>query len=353
MSVMIGISLLEITFAAIVVLFVLPRGVIIPKSSDLTSPIESIFLPAVLHSPSAAAAIAQFNKSLSSTGFVIIHLDHLPPSIYSPSSLAKLRTAALDFFTMEEEVKMGYNYGPYGNPKGGFTPVGVEDVGSTIGSDTEKDWVENYVFRTHPSLDYANHPTSLASTGVEYFTQMENVLRILHKMSSLSFGLDEDYFNDNFFPGPNGNSLRLAHYPSQSSPSGTSTLTPGSIRYGAHTDYQTFTILSPDPNDSKPGYGGLEVKVGDEWVKVESNGGFVVNAGDLWEDWTGRRWKSGLHRVVNPTSEEGMRSSRLSVPFFTGPRPDTMVKDVLGANGDGEGIMAGEHLRRKLERSNE
>jgi isopenicillin N synthase-like dioxygenase len=95
----------------------------------------------------------------------------------------------------------------------------------------------------------------------------------------------------------------------------------------------------------------LPLIVTSEWVKVKSEGGLVVNAGDLWVDWTGGRWKSGLHRVVNPSSDEAKGTARLSVPFFTGPKPDTLIFDVFGGE-EQEGVMAGEHLRRKLERSN-
>jgi isopenicillin N synthase-like dioxygenase len=85
-----------------------------------------------------------------------------------------------------------------------------------------------------------------------------------------------------------------------------------------------YFLLTPPPHNP-------------EWVKVKSEGGLVVNAGDLWVDWTGGRWKSGLHRVVNPSSEEAMGKSRLSVPFFSGPRPETLVFDVLGGQGEGGG----------------
>ena len=296
-------SILELLFAAMVIIFVLPRGVIVPVSDDIDNEIptiERVYLPSTLNPDYATTihAVKKLNRSLTTTGFVIIHLDNAP-SLDPTSTLHTLRSLATDFFTSSMDEKLKYNFGPYGNPSGGYTPMGVENVGSTSGDEeTGKDLVENYVYRTNPLTSNEDtktsnrHPRELTDVVGEYFGKMDSLCSILNRMTAMAFGLDLDYFNDFFFPGPNGNSLRIAHYPPQSESSD------NRIRYGAHTDYQTFTILSPSPTDDLEGYGGLEVLVGEEWVKVESRGGLVVNAGDLWVDWTGGRWKSGMHREI-------------------------------------------------------
>jgi isopenicillin N synthase-like dioxygenase len=50
--------------------------------------------------------------------------------------------------------------------------------------------------------------------------------------------------------------------------------------------------------------GGLEVlDPGGAWTGVEPvPGAFVINLGDLMARWTNDRWRSTLHRVVDPPS---------------------------------------------------
>ena len=57
-----------------------------------------------------------------------------------------------------------------------------------------------------------------------------------------------------------------------------------------------MTILRQDA------VGGLEVLgIDGAWAGVEpAPGAFVVNIGDLMARWTNDRWRSTLHRVVDP-----------------------------------------------------
>ena len=139
------------------------------------------------------------------------------------------------------------------------------------------------------------------------------------------------------------------------------------VRYGAHTDYQGFTILRQDPSQQ-----GLEILFPDGvWRAVHSTGSAVhrpeegvvseevllVNIGDLFQQWTNDRWKSTMHRVSNPPQgSDGARSDRLSLVFFTGPRDDALI-EVLPCCTDGPGagyepVLAGAHLKAKLQVSN-
>ena len=99
-------------------------------------------------------------------------------------------------------------------------------------------------------------------------------------------------------------------------------------RYGAHTDYQGFTVLLQDDRDEgKLDSGGLEVWIGDAWVPVTPRQGcFVVNVGDLYSLWTNGRWKSTIHRVTNPQRGSiAAQRSRFSAPFFSGPRGASVI----------------------------
>jgi isopenicillin N synthase-like dioxygenase len=127
---------------------------------------------------------------------------------------------------------------------------------------------------------------------------------------------------------------------------------PGQLRTGAHTDYGAMTILAATDAE-----GGLEVRMRDgSWAGVKPKPGeFVVNLGDMMARWTNGRWASTLHRVVNPPL--GMaQSRRLSIGMFVHPNYDQRIECVPTCLAPGEKpryetISAGEHIKRKIERS--
>ena len=98
--------------------------------------------------------------------------------------------------------------------------------------------------------------------------------------------------------------VRLAHYAAQPSDA-----LPGQMRYGAHVDSGTITVLSLDPSNPH----GLQVDVNQQgggasatdeadrvWVDVPFvNDTLVLNVGALLSRWTGGRWKAAVHRVLN------------------------------------------------------
>ena len=88
-----------------------------------------------------------------------------------------------------------------------------------------------------------------------------------------------------------------------------------------------MTLLYSD-ND----IGGLEVmdRAG-RWVPVPvTNGAFTVNLGDLMMRWTNDRWRSTLHRVVNPPAATNDHSRRLSIGMFFIPNYDAVVAPIAG-----------------------
>jgi len=161
---------------------------------------------------------------------------------------------------MDIDKKMKFNYGPYGNSRGGYTPIGLEAVSRSLdGTATiPPDAVESYVYNRQNCLEKTSEKRSMLS--VEYFTEMESLLKTLHRISATALGLENiDFFEDYYSSQApsSGNALRFAHYPPQS---GTSSHK--NNRYGAHTDYQGFTILHADRQDWKSeSYGGLEIKL--------------------------------------------------------------------------------------------
>ena len=130
----------------------------------------------------------------------------------------------------------------------------------------------------------------------------------------------------------------------------------GALRYGAHTDYQTFTVLRADPE-----VGGLQVQLADgRWLNAPREADapardgdeplLFVNAGDLTARWTNGRWRSAPHRVVNTE----IARARRSLVFFTGPDDDAEISPIVAAGDTARfaPITAGAHLRAKLGISN-
>ena len=125
----------------------------------------------------------------------------------------------------------------------------------------------------------------------------------------------------------------------------------GQLRAGAHTDFGSLTILAV--NDAP---GGLQVLFPpDDWRNVRpAPGQFVVNLGDMMARWTNERWRSTVHRVVNPPRAAAAHSRRQSVGFFLHPNYDAEIACIPGCCGPGRParhapIMAGEQMRLKLE----
>ncbi len=236
------------------------------------------------------------------------------------------------FFSSRIHTKLKYHHGGYGNSKGGYTPCGLENVAASMEKSHEdkivaSDPVESFVFnKSSPylqcSLDVLlskdEDETEFMSTFIEnsrnYMAQhMERILKALHYISAAALEFEDlAYFHNYYDDGRgncvgggfdsenhNGNALRLAYYPSSVERLGaldhSSDTT--SLRYGAHTDYQGYTILKPDPQDwqcmdvTTPDnrhaivkFGGLEVldHKTQTWFAVSvppSSNGLVVNAG--------------------------------------------------------------------------
>src|SRR5262249_38314755 len=119
--------------------------------------------------------------------------------------------------------------------------------------------------------------------------------------------------------------LRIMHYP----PPEAAPL-PGQLRAGAHSDLGMMTLLYSD-ND----IGGLEVmnRAG-RWVPVPViDDAFTVNLGDLMMRWTNDRWRSNLHRVVNPPTATNDLSRRLSIGMFFIPNYDAVVAPIAWLGG--------------------
>ena len=130
----------------------------------------------------------------------------------------------------------------------------------------------------------------------------------------------------------------------------------GQMRYGAHIDSGTVTVLSLDPTNPD----GLQVDTSgagaagsdDErvWVDVPAAPGtLVLNVGALLSRWSCGRWRAAIHRVTNGDSSR----DRLSVVTSAlGARSDGPTFGGFGEGGCGAGsepVQAAEFLATRVQ----
>ena len=180
-----------------------------------------------------------------------------------------------------------------------------------------------------------------------YFREMVALSSRLMSLFAVALHLPADYFEQMI--GESASAMRAINYPHQESPP-----PPGTLRAGAHTDYGTLTVLR---QDDAPG--GLQVfdHTTSAWVDVPYvPDAFVVNLGDLLERWTNDRWRSTLHRVVNPPHDGRPDTRRQSMAFFHNANYHTVVECLPTCLAPGEAprhaaVVAGPHLMEKAHRT--
>ncbi len=129
-------------------------------------------------------------------------------------------------------------------------------------------------------------------------------------------------------------SIRLLHYPPDKSNNDKQ------LGAGAHTDFGAITLLLQDE------IGGLQVWDGGNkiWVDVKPNrDAYVVNVGDMLQMWTGGKYRSNLHRVMNKGG-----SDRYSVPFFFDGNVDCVLKPLDGSDTEGQYLTVEQHMKERF-----
>ena len=148
-------------------------------------------------------------------------------------------------------------------------------------------------------------------TMLEYYAAMQGLVFHILRLQSVALGLGAEYLPTHAAFAPPVFNLRLLHYPPFNPNMA------GQFGIGPHTDYGYLTILA---QGTVP---GLEVLTRDQrWVEVPAlEGHLLINNADLCSRWTNDRFRSAPHRVINKTGE-----TRHSIPFFTAPRSDVLLK---------------------------
>ena len=326
----------------------------------------------------ARKAIAtKFDKAFKEAG--VCHLSNYQ-ELMPESSVNSVREHGKAFFSEPAEVKSKSHV----DGVVGYLGVGQENVGASAGLPTAlPDPVESLnlpayqeegskwstegwrtwsdkdapIYKGCPWADASWMPTTpkgFRDALVEYWVGGNKLMMLLMELTEMALDLPKGFFTKGSFVHP-GTLLRVAWYPPSSKEEKTAAAdgdASSRLRYGSHTDYDGFTILQRAEGDA-----GLEMETKDgRWLPVHSpKETLTVNIGDLLARWTNDRWRATKHRVAKGSgSSEG--EGRLSIVYFTGPHPETLVECLPSDKCKGEAgaakykpITAEEHVRMKME----
>lgn len=293
------------------------------------------------------------DSHLREVGFLLVSNHGIPDEVFRDA-----REAARSFYALPTEAKERYRYTGVGGYRG-WVGVGQQANAGAYGIDTPPDVKETFAFG-NPDVDdvlAAAQPEWFAPNvypaevpgfraAVEAFSRScGGLVDELLVLLALALRLEPDTLvskcrtpissgNFNWYP-PRG---VLAVPPA-----------PDQFRIGPHFDYGTLTVL-----DREPGLGGLEVRVGDEWVTAPwVEGALTINTGLLMGRWSNDRWAPNEHRVLPPPAENPAEEL-ISLVFFHDPDHDAVIAPLEGCYDDDhppryEPVVAGEHLARMLE----
>ena len=304
------------------------------------------------------AIAAQVAQTCGRTGFLIISGHRFPAD-----PLERARRQLFAFFDLPGETKNRWH--PTGPSKQrGYHGFATRALGNTLGEQSPPDLRESvflgpvddhrsyYAGMPEATTSYApnlipDEPPGLEATLAALYREYERLALDMLRIFAAALELPENFFDG--ILARHFSILSCHHYPVL-----VEAPLPGQLRTGAHTDYGAMTILAATDAE-----GGLEVRLPDgSWAGVRPRPGeLVVNLGDLMARWTNERWASTLHRVVNPPL--GMaQSRRLSIGMFVHPSYDQRIECVPTCLAAGEqprypAISAGEHIKRKIDRSHE
>ena len=266
------------------------------------------------------------------SGFFYIKGHDVPPE-----TVSALFDQARAFFDlpMADKLALDINDSPVLR---GYSPLLAENTDVTARGDMHEAFDIGGVFYDGtPGEHFNRFPAGLPALDVAmraYWGEMLRVARALMSGFALALELQADHFTP-VLTDPQA-FLRVLHYPPQHG-----VIDPTRIGIGAHSDYESLTILAQDDNRA------LQVSDGDGgWLWADPRPGmFVVNIGDQMARWTNDLFNSTLHRAINLTGRR-----RYSIPFFFGPNPDAIIAPLPGCAGPArparyEPIGAGEYSR--------
>jgi isopenicillin N synthase-like dioxygenase len=302
-----------------------------------------------------AMVAEQVGQACRDIGFIVVSGHGV-----SEDLISKTYSVSKTFFDLPHVDKLKVDR-PAPDQVRGYSTVGGEGLSFSLDEPTPPDIKESLSIGTEdvPANDpyftsaaagahfapnvWPAEPAELKPIWTEYFRAVDSLATDIMRIFALALKLDEHHFDNTI--DRNISMMRVLRYPKQ-----TTAPLPGQLRAGAHSDYGSMTILRKELSDSS-----LQVKnkAGD-WVNVPVvEGTFIVNIGDLMQQWTNDLWSSTLHRVVNPALESDENKDRLSIVFFHQPNYDAMVECLESCKGPDnpakyEAVSSGDHLTSKF-----
>jgi isopenicillin N synthase-like dioxygenase len=308
----------------------------------MTLPILDLRQPDELTAPLLATACEQI-------GFFLVRGHGIPTSL-----LHRMSTVTRKFFDLAGDQKRSAAAQP--GVDRGYRGLGAGSLARSAGAQGAPDLRENF-FVGPPELPTGKLPSGyfapnvwpdglagMSDVCIDYYGAMRSLANRLLMLSARALDLPETYFEP-YNTAPISQ-LTIVNYPEQ-------TVAPQDcqLRASAHTDFGALTLLLAE---DKPG--GLQVlQHNGEWLNVAppEPESYIVNIGDLMARWTNDRWKSTVHRVVNPPPATAAGSRRQSIVFFHHPDEDAVIECLPTCQSASlparyEPTTPGQHLREKL-----
>jgi isopenicillin N synthase-like dioxygenase len=304
----------------------------------MTTSVPLVHLDRWLDGSDPAGVAAAVDAALRDVGFFMLAGHGVPRAVIDDT-----RRAYHDFFHLPAEQKATVRMPQLG--EAGWAPMGMEANGYSFGHETPPDMKESYRIGAHAlpgrvalrgDNAWPPEPIGFRSLVERYLAEVDRVHMELLRVCAAALGLaDLGFFADR--SRRNDNTLNVNWYPSVEVVGAPA---PGQYRIGPHTDFGTLTVLHREP-----GSADLQVQLpGGDWVDAPVfDDAFTVNCGDILALWSGRRWRSAIHRVLPPTDDA---RELLSVVYFCDPDPDTIVRPLDGSD---EPVRAADYLRTKIE----
>ncbi len=302
------------------------------------------------------ALARQVDAACREWGFLIIKGHGIDPEL-----MQQVKDATYAFFDLPQSEKNRIAAAARASGGRGYYPLVSKSHARTRGvKDAPGDLRESFIAGGAPpagidsnaaarffaSNVWPQEPAAFQSVWEAYFAACTGLTGELMRICARALAMPDTYFDDKIDVPTS--TLVTQFYPAQDMPP-----LPGQIRSGAHTDYGTITLLM---TEDRPG--GLQVMGMDgEWHDLKPvPGAFIVNLGDMMACWTNDRWRSTLHRVVNPPSGAGAAARRLSIVYFHTPNHDALIECIPSCTDAANPpkhapIHAGDHLLRQLARA--
>ncbi|MHA2714407.1 isopenicillin N synthase family dioxygenase [Vibrio owensii] len=249
-------------------------------------------------------AAQQFVTSLRETGFGVLKNHPIPQEL-----VESIYKNWYEFFCSEQKNDFRFNV----ETQDGYFPPSVSEVAKGHSVKDIKEYFHVYPWGQMPEqfreeiLEYYERANAFAQEllgWVEEYAPKEVQEKFSIALSEMINNSDKTL-------------LRVLHYPPM-----TGEEEPGAIRAAAHEDINLLTVL---PAANEP---GLQVKSKEgDWLDVPCDfGNLIINIGDMLQEASGGYFPSTTHRVINPTGGR-QEKSRISLPLFLHPKPDTVLSE--------------------------